>query len=60
MAGIMDAMEGMVECVCWIAGDGFEGSVEVVVFDLEACVMMVMMMLMMMLMMRKVVAIAHR
>lgn len=56
MAGIMDAMEGMVECVCWIAGDGFEGSVEVVVFDLEACVMMVMMMLMM----RKVVAIAHR
>lgn len=56
MAGIMDAMEGMAECVFRIAGDGFEGSVEVVVFDLEACVMMVMMMLMM----RKVVAIAHR
>ena len=56
MAGIMDAIEGMVECVWWIVGDGLLGSADVVVFDLEASVMMVVMMLMM----REVVAMAHQ
>ena len=51
MAGMMDAIEGMVECVWWIAGDGFVGSVGGVGFDVKACVMMMMMMMMMVVMM---------
>jgi hypothetical protein len=55
MAGMMDAIEGMAECVWWIAGDGFVESVGVIGFDLKACVMMVVMM-----MMREVVAVARQ
>lgn len=36
MAGMMDEMEGMAECVWWIVGDGFVRIVGVVVFGLEA------------------------
>lgn len=37
---MMDEMEGMAECVWCIAGDGFVRIVDIVVFGLEACVMM--------------------
>ena len=56
MAGMMDAIEGMVKCVWRIAGDGFVESVGVVGFDLKACVMMMMEMMMM----REVVAVARQ
>jgi len=56
MAGMMDAIEGMVECVWWVAGEGFVESVGIVGFDLKACAMMMEMMLMM----REVVAVARQ
>jgi hypothetical protein len=46
MAGMMDEMEGMVDCAREVAGDGSVGSVGVVVFGLEDCMMMMVMMMM--------------
>ena len=56
MAGMMDAIEGMVECVWWIAGDEFVESVGGVGFDVKACVMMMMMVMMVI----EVVAVARQ